>query len=138
LKAVVQRVTAGTVSVAGAEVSRIGPGMVILLGITHGDGPAEAERMAAKLLKLRIFEDEAGRMNESLGEREILCVSQFTLYADTSSGNRPGFKDAAPGEVAEPLYLDVCERLGARKGVFGADMRVEIAGDGPVTILIEV
>ena len=134
----VQRVSAGAVSVAGEEVSRIGPGMVVLLGITHDDGPAEAERMAGKLLKLRIFEDGQGRMNEALGEREILCVSQFTLYADTGSGNRPGFKDAAPGEVAEPLYLDVCERLGASRGVFGADMRVDIAGDGPVTILIEV
>ena len=134
----VQRVSAGAVSVAGEEVSRIGPGMVVLLGITHDDGPAEAERMAGKLLKLRIFEDGQGRMREALGEREILCVSQFTLYADTGSGNRPGFKDAAPGEVAEPLYLDVCERLGASRGVFGADMRVDIAGDGPVTILIEV
>lgn len=138
MRAVVQRVTAGSVSVAGEEVSRIGSGMVVLLGITHDDGSAEAERLAAKLLKLRIFEDEAGRMNDPLGSREILCVSQFTLYADTGSGNRPGFKDAAPGAVAEALYLEVCERLGARKGVFGADMEVEIIGDGPVTILIEV
>jgi D-aminoacyl-tRNA deacylase len=104
---------------------------------THGDGEAEAEKMAAKLLKLRIFEDRTGRMNEALGERELLCVSQFTLYADTSSGNRPGFKEAAPGDIAEPLYDRVCELLGARKGVFGADMRVEIVGDGPVTVLLE-
>ena len=138
MRAVVQRVTAGSVSVGGQEISRVGAGMVVLLGITHGDGAAEAERMAGKLLKLRIFEDGEGRMNEALGEREILCVSQFTLYADSSGGNRPGFKEAAPGEVAEPLYDEVCERLGAKKGVFGADMKVEITGDGPVTILIEI
>jgi len=138
LRAVVQRVSAGAVSVGGGEVSRIGPGMVVLLGVTHADGPAEVERMANKLLKLRIFEDGEGRMNDPVGEREILCVSQFTLYAETSGGNRPGFKDAAPGNEAEPLYDQVCERLGAKKGVFGADMKVEIAGDGPVTILIEI
>lgn len=112
--------------------------MVVLLGVTHGDGQEEAERMAAKLLRLRIFEDASGRMNEALGEREILCVSQFTLFADTKSGNRPGFKDAAPGDVAEPLYNNVCDLLGARRGVFGADMKLDIGGDGPVTILIEV
>lgn len=133
----VQRVTAGSVTVEGEEVSRIGAGMVVLLGVTHGDGEAQAEKMASKLLKLRIFEDGSGRMNEALGEREVLCVSQFTLYADTSSGNRPGFKEAAPGDIAEPLYDRVCELLGARKGVFGADMKVEIQGDGPVTLLIE-
>jgi D-tyrosyl-tRNA(Tyr) deacylase len=77
-------------------------------------------------------------MNEALGAREIICVSQFTLYGDVSGGNRPGFKEAASGEEAEALYEDVCERLGAKRGVFGADMRVEIIGDGPVTILIDV
>lgn len=138
MKAVVQRVTGAAVAVDGAEASRIGPGMLVLLGVAREDGPAEAERMAAKLSRLRIFEDGDGRMNESLGRREILCVSQFTLYADTSRGNRPGFKAAAPGEVAEPLYRDVCERLEAKMGVFGADMRLEINADGPVTILIEV
>ena len=138
MRAVVQRVTAGSVSVGGEEISRIGPGMVVLLGVTHGDGPGEARRMADKLRKLRIFEDAEGRMNEAAGEREILCVSQFTLYADTGSGNRPGFKDAAPGEVAEPLYDEICELLGAKKGVFGADMRVDIEGDGPVTLIIDL
>lgn len=138
MKAVVQRVTAGSVSVDGQDVSRIGPGMVVLLGVTHEDTLEQAGKIAAKLLKLRIFEDGNGRMNEALGNREVLCVSQFTLYADLSSGNRPGFKDAAPGDQAEPLYRDVCERLGAKTGVFGADMRVKITGDGPVTILIEV
>ena len=138
MKAVVQRVSAAAVSVGGDEVSRIGAGMLVLLGVGRTDGPAEAGRMANKIAKLRIFEDGDGRMNEAAGGREILCVSQFTLYADTSSGNRPGFKDAASGEEAEVLYEDVCERLGARRGVFGADMRVEIIGDGPVTILIDV
>jgi len=138
MRAVVQRVSSAAVVVDGEEVSRIGEGLAVLLGVTHGDGPAEAEKMASRLLKLRVFEDGDGRMNEALGDREILCVSQFTLYADTSSGNRPGFKDAASGEVAEPLYDQVCALLGARKGVFGADMQVEIAGNGPVTILIDV
>jgi len=112
--------------------------MVVLLGVTHGDSSSQARRMADKLRKLRIFEDESGRMNEALGDREVLCISQFTLYADTSSGNRPGFKDAAPGEVAEPLYEEVCEHLEAKRGVFGADMKVDITGDGPVTITLEV
>lgn len=138
MRAVVQRVKSGAVAVGGEEISRIGPGMVVLLGVTHGDGSEQAGRMAEKLRKLRIFEDGEGRMNEAAGDREILCVSQFTLYADTRSGNRPGFKDAAPGDVAEPLYDEVCELLGAKKGMFGADMEVEIIGDGPVTVLIEI
>ncbi len=138
MKAVVQRVSAAAVSVGGQEVSRIGEGLLVLLGVGRTDGPVEAERMALKISKLRIFEDAGGRMNEAAGDREILCVSQFTLYADTSSGNRPGFKDAAPGEDAETLYGDVCERLAAKRGLFGADMRVEIVNEGPVTILIDV
>lgn len=138
MKAVVQRVSAAAVSVGGDEVSRIGAGLLVLLGVGRSDGPAEAERMANRLSKLRIFEDDQGRLNDPIGGREILCVSQFTLYADTSSGNRPGFKDAAPGEQAEVIYEAVCEKLGAKRGVFGADMRVEIIGDGPVTILIDV
>ncbi|MGA7397630.1 MAG: D-aminoacyl-tRNA deacylase [Solirubrobacterales bacterium] len=138
MRAVVQRVSSAAVSVDGKEVSRIGEGMAVLLGITHSDGSADAEKMAARLRKVRIFEDADGRTNDALGDREILCVSQFTLYADTSSGNRPGFKDAAPGDLAEPLYDEVCDLLGAKKGVFGADMNVEIAGNGPFTVLIEV
>ena len=138
MRAVVQRVSAAAVRVDGREVSRIGPGMAFLVGVTHGDGTEQVERLASKLGKLRIFEDDEGRMNEALGDREVLCVSQFTLYADTASGNRPGFRDAAPGEVAEPLYDRLCELLRAKKGVFGADMEVEITGDGPVTILVEV
>jgi D-tyrosyl-tRNA(Tyr) deacylase len=138
VKAVVQRVSGASVTVASEVVSRIDAGLLVLLGVGAEDGPAEAERMASKISRLRIFEDDQGRMNDPLGDREILCVSQFTLYADTSSGNRPGFKRAAAGEDAEPLYNEVCERLGAKKGVFGADMRVEIINDGPVTILIDV
>lgn len=138
MKAVVQRVSGASVTVAADVVSKIEAGLLVLLGVGKDDGPVEAERMALKISRLRIFEDDRGRLNEPVGDREILCVSQFTLYGDTSSGNRPGFKDAAEGEAAEPLYDDVCERLGAEKGVFGADMRVEIINDGPVTILIDV
>jgi D-tyrosyl-tRNA(Tyr) deacylase len=126
------------VKVDGEIVSEIGPGLLVLLGVAGGDGPAEAERMSRKLLRLRIFPDSEGRMSEDLGEREILCVSQFTLCGDTSRGNRPSFVGAAPAEVAEPLYRDVCERTDARRGVFGADMEVEMTGDGPVTILVDV
>ncbi|MGK2955666.1 MAG: D-aminoacyl-tRNA deacylase [Solirubrobacterales bacterium] len=138
MKAVVQRVSSAAVAVDGDEVSRIGPGLLVLLGVGREDGPADVERMANKISRLRIFEDDQGRINESLGDREILCVSQFTLYGDVSHGNRPGFTDAAPGEEAEVLYNEVCDRLGAKKGIFGADMRVEIINDGPVTILIDV
>ncbi len=111
--------------------------MLVLLGVADGDGREQATRMAAKLLKLRIFADTDGRMNEPLGEREVLCVSQFTLLADTSKGNRPGFGAAAAPDSAEPLYLEVCELTCARRGVFGADMRVRMEGDGPVTVLVE-
>ena len=138
MKAVVQRVSAAAVRVGGEEISRIGAGMLVLLGVGRTDGPDQAERMAAKISKLRIFEDADGRMNEPVGDREVLCVSQFTLYGDTSGGNRPGFREAASGDEARGLYEDVCERLEATRGVFGADMRVEITGDGPVTILIDV
>jgi len=138
LKAVVQRVASASVTVEGEEVSRIGPGMLVLLGVADGDGPAEAAKMARKLLGLRIFPDDEGRMSEDLADREILCVSQFTLLGDTSKGNRPSFVSAARPEVAEPLYLEVCERTGAAHGVFGAHMEVEMSGDGPVTVVIEV
>lgn len=117
--------------------SEIGPGMLVLLGVAAGDGPQEAERIASKLRALRIFEDADGRMNEALGEREILCVSQFTLLADTSKGNRPGFAGAAPPDAAEPLYEAVCDAVGAKRGAFGARMAVELANDGPVTLGVE-
>ena len=111
--------------------------MVVLLGVRVGDGEAEADRIAEKLLKLRIFDDAEGRMNEPVGEREILCVSQFTLYGDTRKGNRPSYVQAARPEDAEPLYDRVCDRLGAKKGVFGACMGVALINDGPVTVMVE-
>jgi D-tyrosyl-tRNA(Tyr) deacylase len=109
----------------------------VLLGITHEDTPEQADRLASKLRALRIFEDADGRMNEALGEREVLCVSQFTLYGDTRKGNRPSFVAAARPETAEPLYERVCDALGARRGVFGAHMDVELVNDGPVTLVLE-
>ena len=126
-------------TVDGEPVAVIGHGLAILLGIRRGDGQAEADRIADKLLKLRIFEDSDGRMNHSVGEAdgELLCVSQFTLYGDASKGNRPSFVDAAPPDEAEPLYERVRERLGAQGGRFGAHMTVELVNDGPVTLLIE-
>jgi len=137
LRALVQRVSRASVAVGGETVSEIGPGMLVLLGVKKGDTPAEAEKIATKLLKLRIFEDEEGRMNEPLGEREILCISQFTLYGGTRKGNRPSWIEAAGGEEAEPLYDLVCERLGAKKGIFGAEMKVDLVNEGPVTLLLE-
>ena len=137
MRALVQRVARASVAVDGDLVSEIGPGMLVLLGVGQGDGEGEAERLAAKLARLRIFDDAEGRMNEPLGEREVLCVSQFTLYADTSRGNRPGYTGAARPETAEPLYDRFCELLGAKRGVFGARMAVELVNDGPVTLLLD-
>jgi D-tyrosyl-tRNA(Tyr) deacylase len=138
MRALVQRVTRAAVRAEGAEVAAIGPGLLVLLGVSHGDGEAQADRLAGKLLALRIFADAEGRMNEPLGEREVLCVSQFTLYGDARKGNRPSYVAAARPEHAEPLYERVCDRLGARRGVFGALMEVELVNDGPVTLLVEV
>jgi D-tyrosyl-tRNA(Tyr) deacylase len=133
----VQRVARAAVRVDGAVTGEIGPGLLVLLGVGHDDDEAVADRMADKLRALRIFEDAAGRMNEPLGEREVLCVSQFTLLADARRGNRPSFVGAAPPELAQPLYEHVCERLGAARGVFGARMEVELVNDGPVTLMLE-
>lgn len=138
MRALVQRVARASVSVEGREVSSIGPGLLVLLGVAHGDTPDVAERLAAKVLALRIFADAEGRMNEPLGERELLCVSQFTLYADTARGNRPSFVSAAAPELAQPLYERFCACAGAKGGVFGAHMAVELINDGPVTILLEL
>jgi D-tyrosyl-tRNA(Tyr) deacylase len=137
VRALVQRVSRAAVAVEGDEVAAIGPGLLVLLGVTHSDGEEQVERLAAKVAALRVFEDAEGRMNEALGDREVLCVSQFTLYGDARRGNRPSFVDAARPEVAEPLYERFCERLGARRGVFGAHMAVELVNDGPVTLLLE-
>ena len=122
----------------GEVTGSIGPGLCVLLGVGPEDDEATAEKMAAKLLALRVFEDSEGRMNEPLGDREVLCVSQFTLYADTRKGTRPSFTGAAPPELAEPLWEKVCELLGAQRGVFGAAMEVELVNDGPVTLMVEV
>ncbi len=137
MRALVQRVSRAQVRVGGEVISAIGPGLLVLLGVSHDDSAASAERLAGKTLALRIFPDDAGQMNESLGEREILCVSQFTLYGDTRRGNRPSFIAAARPEQAEPLYELYCELTGAQRGVFGADMEVEMVGDGPVTVTLE-
>jgi D-tyrosyl-tRNA(Tyr) deacylase len=118
-------------------VSEIGPGLLVLLGVTHADTVGDAERLAEKVRALRVFADREGRMNEPLGEREILCVSQFTLYGDTRRGNRPSYVGAASGDQAQPLYEHFCDCAGARRGVFGADMQVELVNDGPVTLLLE-
>jgi D-tyrosyl-tRNA(Tyr) deacylase len=136
----VQRVREASVTVEGEEIARIGPGLLVLLGVRSGDTEAEADRLAAKLLALRVFEDADGKMNLSVRDAggELLCVSQFTLYGDTRRGNRPSFVDAAPPEEAEPLYERVREALGADGGVFGARMSVELVNDGPVTLLIEI
>jgi D-tyrosyl-tRNA(Tyr) deacylase len=138
MRALVQRVSQAAVDVEGERVAQIGPGVLVLLGVRVGDGPDEADRLAEKVRKLRIFDDAKGRMNEPLGEREVLCVSQFTLYGDARRGNRPSYVEAARPEDAEPLYDRFCERLGAKKGVFGACMGVALVNDGPVTLMLEV
>jgi D-tyrosyl-tRNA(Tyr) deacylase len=138
VRALVQRVSQAAVDVEGERVAQIGPGMLVLLGVAREDGTEQADRLADKVRALRIFDDAEGRMNEPLGGREVLCVSQFTLYGDTRKGNRPSYVDAAPGEEAEPLYDRFCERLGAKKGVFGACMGVALINDGPVTVMVEV
>jgi D-tyrosyl-tRNA(Tyr) deacylase len=138
MRALVQRVSQAAVDVEGDRVAEIGPGMLVLLAVGVGDTEAEADRLAEKVRALRIFDDAEGRMNEPLGEREVLCVSQFTLYGDARKGNRPSYVDAARPEVAEPLYDRFCEMLGAAKGAFGACMGVALINDGPVTLMVEV
>ena len=132
-----QRVTRASVAVGGEEVAAIGPGVLVLLGVKTGDEESDADRLADKVRALRIFADAEGRMNEPLGDREVLCVSQFTLYGDARRGNRPSYVAAAAAAQAEPLYERFCERLSARRGVFGATMAVELVNDGPVTLLLE-
>ena len=138
MRALVQRVSRAAVDAGGRRVAAIGPGLLVLLGVTHADTEADADRLADKVRALRIFPDAGGRMNEPLGGREVLCVSQFTLYGDARKGNRPAYVAAAPPDHAEPLYERFCDRLGAQRGVFGAHMDVELVNDGPVTLLVEV
>jgi D-aminoacyl-tRNA deacylase len=137
VRALVQRVSRASVTTEAGPLAAIGPGLLVLLGVAPDDTEADADRLADKVRALRVFDDSDGRMNEPLGDREVLCVSQFTLHADTRKGNRPSFVAAAPPELAEPLYERFCERLGARRGEFGARMAVELVNDGPVTIMIE-
>jgi len=137
VRALVQRVGQAAVDVGGERVAEIGSGLLVLLGVAAGDGPEQADRLADKVRALRVFDDAEGRMNEPLGERQVLCVSQFTLYGDARRGNRPSYTEAARPEQAEPLYDRFCERLGAAKGAFGAHMEVSLVNDGPVTLMLE-
>jgi D-tyrosyl-tRNA(Tyr) deacylase len=139
MRAVVQRVSQAAVSVDGNEIARIGQGLLVLVGVRSGDSEEQADKLVRKLLALRVFEDADCRMNLALADvgGEVLCVSNFTLYADTRKGNRPSFVDAAPPQEAEPLYERVREGLGAQGGRFGARMAIELVNDGPVTLLID-
>ncbi len=145
MRMVLQRVSSARVSVDQRLISEIGPGFLILLGVGHTDAEAQAKALAGKVANLRIFEDEAGKMNRSILETggQVIVVSQFTLYADTRRGRRPSFTGAAPPELASPLvehFINLLNGLGipTQGGEFGAHMLVELANDGPVTILLEV
>ncbi len=139
MRALVQRVSRAAVEVDGEEVASIGLGLLVLLGVRTGDTAEQADRLAGKLARLRVFEDAEGKLNLSVRDvgGELLCVSQFTLYGDARKGNRPSFVDAAPPELAEPLYERVRSALGAQGGAFGAHMSVSLVNDGPVTLLLE-
>ncbi len=144
MRAVVQRVRRAAVTVDGTTAASIGRGLLVLLGVTHGDTPERAEFLGRKVAALRIFDDEAGKMNRDVREAggAVLCVSQFTLYGDTRRGNRPSFSEAAPGELAEPLYVRFCEAITAagvacERGVFGEEMLVSLENDGPVTLILD-
>jgi len=143
VRAVVQRVLRARVVVGGETVGAIGTGLCVLLGVAADDTTSEAERLAGKLARLRIFENQAGKFDQSLLDvgGGALVVSQFTLIADTGKGNRPSFSGAAPPEQAEPLYEEFCDGLrglgiGVETGVFGARMQVELLNDGPVTLVL--
>ncbi len=138
MRVLIQRVSSASVRVDGETVGAIGAGLCVLLGVGPGDDQQCCDRLAEKVRALRIFDDAEGKMSDALGQREVLCVSQFTLYANTSKGNRPSFTGAASPELAEPLYERFCEQLGAERGVFGAAMEVELVNDGPVTLMLEV
>ena len=144
MRALLQRVARATVRADGEEVARIGPGLLILLGVRTGDSPDASDRLAERCAELRIFEDAEGKMNRSVRDvgGEALVVSQFTLYADASRGRRPGFEPAARPEEAEPAYNRFCEALAShgvptRRGRFGASMEVDLTNRGPATFLLE-
>lgn len=144
MRALIQRVSRCSVRVDGREVSSIGPGLLVLLGVSVHDTCADVDFIVRKTVNLRIFDDHQGRLNLSLAEKggQVMVVSQFTLYGDVRKGRRPSYVEAAPPEVAERLYEEVCEAFAAAgfppaKGAFGAHMEVELVNDGPVTLLIE-
>lgn len=144
MRAVIQRVLEGSVTVDHQVVSRMGKGLLVLLGVGQGDTEQDVTWMAEKIAHLRIFEDDAGKMNRSLldGSREVLVVSQFTLYGDARKGRRPSFIDAAPPDEANRLYQACCEALRGLgltvgTGVFRADMKVSLVNDGPVTLWLD-
>lgn len=144
MRALIQRVTQASVSVAGQKVGEIDQGLLVLLGVAQGDDSSQVQKLAERLINYRIFSDDQGRMNHSLKtiEAELLIVSQFTLCADTQKGLRPGFSTAAPPDIAEQLYkdfVDYCRQQITRveTGIFGADMQVALINDGPVTFLLE-
>jgi len=139
MRAVVQRVTSAEVRVAGERLFQMGAGLLAFVGVGRPDGREQAEELAHRLVHLRIFADAAGKLNRSLLDRggTLGVISQFTLYGDARRGNRPSYTEAAPGKTAEPLYDRFCERLGAKKGVFGAQMSVALVNDGPVTLMLE-
>lgn len=145
MRIVVQRVREARVEIAGETVGRIGQGLLLLVGVAEGDTMAEVELLAKKVAQLRIFADEAGKMNRSVQDIEggVLSVSQFTLYGDCRKGNRPSFVNAARPETAEPLYDTLNQQLRTQYGLpvetgrFGADMQVSLVNDGPVTILMD-
>lgn len=144
MRALLQRVRSASVEIEGERTASIGPGLLVFLGVTHSDGPDDLAWLAGKVSRLRIFEDENGKMNRSVTESggAVLVVSQFTLYADTRRGNRPGFDQAARPDLANPLYESFCAALRdlgllVATGRFAADMQVHLQNDGPVTILID-
>ncbi len=144
MRAVVQRVSSASVSVDGTVRGSIGNGILALVGVARDDNEEDARYIASKIASLRIFDDDAGKMNRSIAESRgsVLCISQFTLHGNARKGRRPSYNGAAPPETAEPLFDAVCEQLrgdglAVETGVFGAKMQVEMIGDGPVTILLD-
>ena len=145
MRAVIQRVLEAAVAIEGHAVSRIGPGLMILLGVEEVDDASDVEWLAAKIAKMRIFQDGEGKMNLSVGETggDVMVVSQFTLHASTKKGNRPSFIRAAAPAHSQPLYGEFCTAIGREtakpvmRGVFGADMKISLINDGPVTILLD-